>query len=46
VEDVRAVIALRRRVDFFGRCGGMVMTAEELADAAEQLAAVPASVPA
>ena len=42
VEDVRAVIALRRRVDFFGRCGGMVMTAEELADAAEQLAAVPA----
>ena len=42
VEDVRAVIAGRRPVEFFGRCGGMVMTAEELAEQAEKLASVPA----
>jgi 2-oxoglutarate/2-oxoacid ferredoxin oxidoreductase subunit alpha len=41
VEDVRAAVAGRRPVDFYGRAGGMVMTAEELADAAEKLAAVP-----
>ena len=41
VEDVRAVVAGRVPVDFFGRCGGMVMTAEELAEQAEKLAAVP-----
>jgi hypothetical protein len=29
-------------VAFFGRCGGMVMTAEELGEQAETLAAVPA----
>jgi hypothetical protein len=29
-------------VDFFGRCGGMVMSAEELAEQVERLAAVPA----
>jgi 2-oxoglutarate ferredoxin oxidoreductase subunit alpha len=42
VEDVRAVVAGRVPVEFFGRCGGMVMTAEELAEQAEKLAAVPA----
>ena len=42
VEDVRAVVALRRPVEFYGRCGGMVMTAEELAEQAEKLASVPA----
>ncbi|MCX6553165.1 MAG: 3-methyl-2-oxobutanoate dehydrogenase subunit beta, partial [Acidobacteria bacterium] len=42
VEDVRAVVAGRRPVDFYGRAGGMVMTAEELAEQAEKLAAVPA----
>jgi 2-oxoglutarate ferredoxin oxidoreductase subunit alpha len=31
VEDVRAALAGRTPVDFFGRVGGMVMTAEELA---------------
>jgi len=42
VEDVRAVIAGRVPVDFYGRVGGMVMTAEELAEQAEKLAGVPA----
>ena len=42
VEDVRSIVALRRPVEFYGRCGGMVMTAEELAEQAEKLAAVPA----
>jgi 2-oxoglutarate ferredoxin oxidoreductase subunit alpha len=42
VEDVRAVVAGRVPVDFYGRVGGMVMTAEELAEQAEKLAAVPA----
>ena len=42
VEDVRAVIAGRVPVEFFGRCGGMVMSAEELAEQVEKLAAVPA----
>jgi 2-oxoglutarate/2-oxoacid ferredoxin oxidoreductase subunit alpha len=38
VEDVRAAIALRRPVDFFGRVGGMVMSAEELAAEIEKRA--------
>ena len=42
VEDVRAAIAGRRPVEFFGRVGGMIMSAEELADQVEKLAAVPA----
>jgi 2-oxoglutarate ferredoxin oxidoreductase subunit alpha len=42
VEDVRAVVAGERPVEFFGRCGGMVMSAEELAEQTEKLAAVPA----
>ena len=42
VEDVRAAIALRRPVDFYGRVGGMVMAAEELAEQVEKLAAVSA----
>jgi glutamine amidotransferase PdxT len=42
VEDVRAVVAGRVPVDFFGRCGGMVMTAEELAEQAGKLVTVPA----
>ena len=42
VEDVRAIVAGRVPVEFFGRCGGMVMTAEELAEQVEKLAAVPA----
>jgi ClpP class serine protease len=29
----------RTPVDFYGRCGGMVMAAEELADEIEKLAA-------
>ena len=40
VEDVRAVVAGRRPVEFFGRVGGMVMSAEELADQVEKLSAV------
>lgn len=40
VEDVRAVVAGRRPVEFFGRVGGMVMSAEELAEQVEKLAAV------
>jgi 2-oxoglutarate ferredoxin oxidoreductase subunit alpha len=39
VEDVRAAIAGRKPVDFYGRVGGMVMSAEELAGQAEKLAA-------
>jgi 2-oxoglutarate ferredoxin oxidoreductase subunit alpha len=42
VEDVRAVIAGRIPVDFYGRVGGMVMTAEELEERAGKLAAAPA----
>jgi 2-oxoglutarate/2-oxoacid ferredoxin oxidoreductase subunit alpha len=42
VEDVRAVLAGRVPVEFYGRVGGMVMTAEELAEQAEKLVAVPA----
>ncbi len=42
VEDVRAVVALRKPVEFYGRVGGMVMAAEELAERVEKLAAVPA----
>jgi 2-oxoglutarate ferredoxin oxidoreductase subunit alpha len=38
VEDVRAAIAGRRKVDFYGRVGGMVMAAEELAEQVEKLA--------
>ncbi|MFB3852448.1 MAG: 3-methyl-2-oxobutanoate dehydrogenase subunit VorB [Vicinamibacterales bacterium] len=32
VEDVRAIVAGRRPVEFYGRVGGMVMAAEELAE--------------
>jgi 2-oxoglutarate ferredoxin oxidoreductase subunit alpha len=42
VEDVRAALQGRRPVEFFGRAGGMVMSAEELADQVEKLAAVTA----
>jgi len=42
LEDVRAVIAGRVPVDFYGRVGGMVMSAEELAEQVEKLTAVPA----
>lgn len=42
VEDVRAIIQGRRPVDFYGRVGGIVMSAEELAEQVEKLAAVPA----
>jgi 2-oxoglutarate ferredoxin oxidoreductase subunit alpha len=38
VEDVRAAIAGRKPVDFYGRVGGMVMSAEELAEQVEKLA--------
>lgn len=38
VEDVRAVLAGRRSVEFYGRVGGMVMAAEELAERIEKLA--------
>jgi 2-oxoglutarate ferredoxin oxidoreductase subunit alpha len=38
VEDVRAAIAGRRPVEFYGRVGGMVMAAEELAEQIEKLA--------
>ncbi len=38
VEDVRSAIALRRPVEFYGRVGGMVMAAEELAGEMEKLA--------
>lgn len=39
VEDVRAAIAGAKPVEFFGRVGGMVMSAEELAGRIETLAA-------
>lgn len=42
LEDVRAVVAGRVPVDFYGRVGGMVMSADELAEQVEKLAAVPA----
>jgi len=42
VEDVRAIVAGRRPVEFFGRVGGMIMSAEELAEVVEKLVAVPA----
>lgn len=42
LEDVRAAIAGTRPVEFFGRVGGMVMSAEELAEQTEKLAAVAA----
>jgi 2-oxoglutarate ferredoxin oxidoreductase subunit alpha len=37
VEDVRAVVAGRRPVGFYGRVGGMVMGPDELLDQAEKL---------
>jgi len=37
VEDVRAVVAGRRPVGFYGRVGGMVMGPDELLDEAEKL---------
>jgi 2-oxoglutarate ferredoxin oxidoreductase subunit alpha len=40
VEDVRAIVAGARPVEFYGRVGGMVMTAEELAEQAGKLASV------
>jgi 2-oxoglutarate ferredoxin oxidoreductase subunit alpha len=36
VEDVQAALG-DRKVEFFGRCGGMVMAAEELAEQVEKL---------
>ena len=42
LDDVRAVVAGRRPVEFFGRVGGMIMSAEELAENVERIAAVPA----
>jgi len=39
VDDVRAVVAGRRPVEFFGRVGGMIMSAEELAEQVEKLGA-------
>lgn len=39
VEDVRAAIAGAKPVEFFGRVGGMVMSAEDLAERIEKLAA-------
>jgi 2-oxoglutarate ferredoxin oxidoreductase subunit alpha len=42
VEDVRAFVQGRRPVEFFGRVGGIVMSAEELAEQVVKLAAVPA----
>jgi 2-oxoglutarate ferredoxin oxidoreductase subunit alpha len=38
VEDVRAAIAGRKPVEFYGRVGGMVMAAEELAEQVQKLA--------
>ena len=40
VEDVRAVVAGRRPVEFYGRVGGMVMGPEDIVDRVEELAAV------
>ncbi len=37
VEDVRAVVGPRKPVDFYGRVGGMVMSAEELAGQIQKL---------
>jgi 2-oxoglutarate ferredoxin oxidoreductase subunit alpha len=42
VEDVRAAIAGRKPVHFYGRVGGMVMGPEDLVEQAEKLVAVPA----
>jgi 2-oxoglutarate ferredoxin oxidoreductase subunit alpha len=39
VQDVRAAVAGERPVEFYGRTGGMVMSAEELAEQIEKLAA-------
>jgi 2-oxoglutarate/2-oxoacid ferredoxin oxidoreductase subunit alpha len=39
LEDVQAVIGGRRPIDFYGRVGGMVMAAEELAEQVEKIAA-------
>jgi 2-oxoglutarate ferredoxin oxidoreductase subunit alpha len=39
VEDVRAALAGQKPVDFYGRVGGMVMAAEELAEQISKLAA-------
>jgi 2-oxoglutarate ferredoxin oxidoreductase subunit alpha len=41
VEDVRAFVQGRRPVEFYGRVGGIVMSAEELAEQVVKLAAVP-----
>jgi hypothetical protein len=40
LEDVRAAICGRRPVGFYGRVGGMVMAAEELAEQIEKLARI------
>jgi 2-oxoglutarate/2-oxoacid ferredoxin oxidoreductase subunit alpha len=37
IEDVRASVNGTRPIEFFGRVGGMVMSAEELADAVEKV---------
>jgi 2-oxoglutarate/2-oxoacid ferredoxin oxidoreductase subunit alpha len=42
LEDVRAIVAGRVPVGFYGRVGGMVMSAEELAEQVEKLANAPA----
>ncbi|HUK12096.1 MAG TPA: 3-methyl-2-oxobutanoate dehydrogenase subunit VorB [Thermoanaerobaculaceae bacterium] len=42
VEDVRAVVAGRRPVEFYGRVGGMVMGPEDIVDRVEKLTAVHA----
>jgi 2-oxoglutarate ferredoxin oxidoreductase subunit alpha len=42
VEDVRAAIAGRRPVGFYGRVGGMVMGPDELVEQAEKLVPVHA----
>ena len=39
VDDVRAIVAGRKPVEFFGRVGGMIMSAEELAENVERVAA-------
>jgi 2-oxoglutarate ferredoxin oxidoreductase subunit alpha len=36
LEDVQAIVGERRPVSFYGRVGGMVMGAEELAEQIEQ----------
>ena len=40
LDDVRAVVAGRKPVEFFGRVGGMIMSAEELAENVERVAAM------